>query len=201
MQTVIRETLLAHLGELTTLADSYESGDFAGRTTTWLRAIEESLGKLRHPQASLAAAERARISAAVDEPPAQDETGRRTRRKHVRWIAREALGRVEERLRHEVLAIDERFGEMRDKLAQAVALAHAQSPLPQPSTRSHEAWLRRSWCHCREVTNVAPLLLSLEAALKPTDRLNLLDDVLSNMLVGQAAQGTPPPPQTTHART
>ncbi|MDF1800190.1 MAG: hypothetical protein P1V81_13505 [Planctomycetota bacterium] len=185
MQTLIRETLLGHLQEITTLADGYAGGDFAGGTMAWLKAVEDSLGKLRHPQASLAAAERARVAAAGDEPSDAAEPCRRSRRKHARWVAREALGRVEERLREEVLAIDARFAELRDKLAQAVAMAHAQDPLPLPPTQPREAWLRAAWRHCRGVANVAPLLLSLEAALKPMDRLNLLDDVLNNVLASE----------------
>lgn len=181
MQTLIRETLLGHLHEVTALADGYAGGDFAGGTIAWLKSVEESLGKLRHPQASLAASERARVAAAGDEPSDSAEPGRRTRRKHTRWVAREALGRVEERLREEVLAIDARFAELRDKLAQAVAMAHAQDPMALAATGPREAWLRAAWRHCRGVANVAPLLRSLEAALKPMDRLNLLDDVLANM--------------------
>ncbi len=185
MQTLIRETLIGHLREISTLANGYDGGDFAAGTMDWLQSIEESLGKLRHPQASLAAAERARIRPADDEPQEDSSTSRRSRRKHARWVAREALGKVEERLREEVLSIDERFAELRDKLAQAVAMAHAQSPLPLPPTQPHEAWLRTAWRHCRGVANVAPLLLSLEAALKPMDRLNLLDDVLANLIASE----------------
>jgi len=183
MDTLIRVEYMRHLQGVSTLVDAYSqrTGDFAASTATWLKAVEETLNQLRQPGASLVSAERARLASVADgnqEPGIAEKT---PRRKMERLVARSALSNIEELLRGRVMGIDERFADLRDKLAQAVSIAHASEPLPMPATNPREAWLQRVWKHCGAVPSVAALFRFLEAALRPMDRLNLLDDVVRNL--------------------
>lgn len=186
MQSLIRETCLGLLDEVPRLANRYvrREGDVAAEISSWLQRGEEQLGRLRLPSRTQLASARTRIAAVADGLvlDAHVTLGKApSARKTERLVAREALAEVEELLRHEVLRIDEQFDDLRTKLAQGVALAHNHAPLAFPVTEPRNAWLTAAWKQCRASNGVAPLFLSLEAALQPSDRLNLMDDVVTNL--------------------
>lgn len=185
MQTLIRAECMALLKGVSVLVGRYvkQEGDFVAETDVWLAKVEGALAQLRHASASMVGAERARLASVADGfvDPDSGASAKTSRRKTGRLVARSSMARIEEVLRHQVFEIDERFGELRDKLAQAVAVAHDAKPLALPVRGAREAWLRDAWQQCRSVDRVAPLFLSLEAALRPMDRLHLIDDVVRNL--------------------
>lgn len=184
MKSLVKSTCQALLEEVPRLADRYvrHEGDFGADVSVWLARGERELGQLRLPTASQLGVARTRIAAVAD-GLAPEEAGAKqpSKRKAERLVARAALAEVEELLRHEVQRIDETFDDLRAKLAQGVAMAHAHAALAFPVTEPRGAWLETAWKQCRASNGVSALFLTLEAALRPMDRQNLMDDVVRNM--------------------
>jgi hypothetical protein len=93
-----------------------------------------------------------------------------------------ALSRCQEEIRREVHGIDLQFETWREKLAQLLAITSAASAIPLPSRESHNAWLAEVWNGVGAVDEGRAMYRYLSAAMKPADRLALLDDLLRNLL-------------------
>ncbi len=192
MLAVTRELVLGHLAELSTLVNKY--GDrqaYVQEVLAWCMRVEQSLGRVRSPLASLVAAERGRILATPDglrDPEVKDESNKR---KVTGAMAAVALGRVEGALRGKVAEIDAHFDSLREKLASFLGAVSVKQPIPLPPPVGHEreAWIRRVWSSLGSHAETRALYSYLNAAMAPQDRIYLLDDVLTHLIEGDA----PPP--------
>lgn len=187
MLAFTREQLVEHLQAASGLVDRYARNDweYPSRVTEWMSDVENTLGKVRSPLVALVAAERARITAVHDGFREPDLEGINVR-KSQKATASLALGRVEAALRDEVRRIDARFDEMRERIAQLLALASTSTPIPLPPTEPRQAWLDRVWSGLAPNGETRSLYSYLGAALTPSDRSYLLDEMLRNLLDAQA---------------
>jgi hypothetical protein len=185
MLVYTREKILGHLQETPALIDRYQRRDpaFPAAVLAWLAAIEETLGQLRLPLASLVAAERGRILAVGDgyrDPALLDE--RLTPRMATRAVASLALSRVQQALSARLAEIDAQFAAWREKMSQFLAIATTKVPIPLPPTEPRDAWLASVWKGLNVNGEVQGMYRYLGAAMQPADRLFLLDEVLGNLL-------------------
>ena len=187
MLALTREQLVEHLQEASALVDRYARNDweFPTRVTAWMTEVETTLGRLRSPLVSLVAAERGKITA-VDDGFRDPEIEGVNQRKALKATATLALGRVEAALRDEIHRIDARFDEMRERLAQLLALASTSAPIPLPPTEPRQAWLDLVWSGLAVNGETRSLYSYLGAALAPSDRTYLLDEMIRNLLGAQA---------------
>jgi hypothetical protein len=187
MLIFIREKLVEHLQQSTNLVQLYQNRDglFAEAVLNWLAATEETLSQLRHPLISLVAAERARILAARDgfrEPSLG--SARITARKAMSAIAALAIDRVQADLRGAINTVDLRLDAMREKMAQLLAVATTKTPIPMPPTDPRELWLSKVWSGLNVNGDTQGMYRYLCAALTSSDRLQILDEVLTNLIEG-----------------
>ncbi len=185
MLIVTREKLVAHLLELSAIVDRYQRSDpeFVEQVAAWLIAVEKTLQQLRSPLSSQIAGQRARLLAVQDgfrEPSLAEN--RVSRRKAVRAAAGLVVGRAEEALRARLAAIDARFDEAREKMAQYLAVTTSVRPIPLPPTEPRTAWLRSVWASLEDVPNTQGMRGYLNAALRPSDRLHVLGEVVDNLI-------------------
>ncbi len=186
MQSVIRETMVTALLEVSALTDRYATSDpkYVEAVSRWLEATETSLGKLRHPAAGFVAARRGLLEAAPDGyRPEAIEPGHS--RKTRRAAAAVAVADVEERLSDEVMRLDANFAEWHERMSQLVAVAAQHTDFPAPRA-PHEAWLMEVW-RTLDVGNGAQGMFEyLSARLSRTDRLYVLDQIMTNVLEAAA---------------
>lgn len=186
MQSVIRETIVSALLEVSSLTERYATSDpkYVDAVCRWLEATETSLGKLRHPAAGFVAARRGLVEAASDgHRPDAVEPGQS--RKMRRAVAAVAVADVEERLGDEVMRLDASFAEWYERMSQLVAVAAQHTDFPAPR-EPQEAWLMEVW-RTLDVGNGAQGMFEyLSARLSRTDRLYVLDQIMRNVLEAAA---------------
>jgi hypothetical protein len=190
MLAITREKVLEHLREVPRLADLYRDRDpaFRERVLDWLSQVEQSLGRLRNPLASRAAAERTTILAVADglrEPGIDGSVGLR---KATRATVSLALRRVERALRELVETTDRKLDEGREKMTQLLAVATTAKPIPLPPTEPRQAWLEKVWRSLETSNGTQGMYAYLNAALRPSDRLYLLDEIVTNLVRSAAAE-------------
>ena len=186
MQSVIRETMVSALLEVSALTGRYAASDpkYVEAVSRWLESTETSLGKLRHPAAGFVASRRGLLEAAPDGyHPDTVESGHS--RKARRAAAAVAIADVEERLGDEVMRLDATFAEWHERMSQLVAVAAQHTDFPAPR-EPREAWLMEVW-RTLDVGNGAQGMFEyLSARLSRTDRLYVLDQIMRNVLEAAA---------------
>lgn len=183
MLGILRESLLARLDQVSGLVSLYRNGDpeFAARVIEWFEEAETELRRLRSPLASLCSAERARLIATADGYRDSQLTDAEKRpRRAIRATAALSLSRVADVFRDKVLEIDTRLDQLREKLAQMVALASAAHVLSLRPTEPRSIWLRLIWENMGTVAEGQALFTYLSAQLSPTDREYLLNEIADN---------------------
>ena len=186
MQSVIRETIVSALLDVSALTDRYATSDpkYVEAVCRWLETTETALGKLRHPAAGFVAARRGLLEAAPDgHRPEAVEPG--NSRKTRRAAAAVAIADVEGRLSEEVMRLDASFAEWHERMSQLVAVAAQHTEFPAPR-EPREAWLMEVW-RALDVGNGAQGMFEyLSARLSRTDRLYVLDQIMRNVLEAAA---------------
>ena len=185
MLAYTREKILGHLQETSRLINLYQQRDasFTPEVVAWMVRVEESLCQLRLPLTSLVAAERARILSVADgyrDPSLATE--RLTYRGASRAVASLSLTRVQEELRRKVAGIDSLFDAWHEKMAQLLAIASVKAPIPLPPTDPRDAWLATVWKGLNVNGEVQGMYRYLGSAMAPSDRIFLLDEVLTNLI-------------------
>ena len=121
MKAVLRERLLERLLLLPGLIDLYvqQQGSFVEQCLQWLKQSETALEPMRSPLVSRLATLRVQLMAMEDGLLCEQvESSARSSRKSRRALAAYVLQSAELALRDELMVIDQRFDELRDKLAQ-----------------------------------------------------------------------------------
>jgi hypothetical protein len=181
-----RERLLDRLLALKAVTDLYEARDpdFPAASVAWLEETSQALGKLRHPLASLAVAEKGRLLAAADGLREPDVRGEKTtHRQAQRAGAAVALARTEARLRDALERVNATLAGYEEQIANLVAYAASKQPLPQQGDRLREVWLREIW---RALAvdgdgRTAQTQLFLASRLTWLDRLYVLGNVVDKL--------------------
>lgn len=187
MLSVTRERVLERLLALKAVTDLYAVRDpaFASSAVDWLEGTARSLGALRHPLASLAAAEKGRVLAAADGlRDAEIRSEKTTARQAERAGAAAALARVEAHLREALDRAQATLAGYEEQMANLVAYSASKQPIPERGDRPRELWLRDVWKGL--VVNgdgrANQTQLFLAARLPWVDRLYVLGDVLDKLL-------------------
>jgi hypothetical protein len=186
MQSVIRETMVTALIEVSALTARYARTDplYVQEVSRWLETTETSLGKLRHPAAGFVAARRGLLEATADgHRPDGVEAGQARRVR--RAAAAMTVAEVEARLGDEVTRLDATLAEWQERMSQLVAVAAPHTEFPAPR-EPREAWLMEVW-RALDVGNGAQGMFEyLSARLGRTDRLYVLDQIMANVLEAAA---------------
>ncbi|MDF7800248.1 hypothetical protein P4C99_12290 [Pontiellaceae bacterium B1224] len=188
MQAYTREKLLSHLQGLTELSNLYKerSVDYPIRVIQWMQDLEETLGKLRSPLSGFVAAERGKVIASVDgycDPYIQPAGSGRSSRRNRQATAALGVANVQERLQQTIEHIDHRFEEVREKIAQLLAVVSAQSPIPMPQEgESRSGWHERVWQQLPTNGNTQGMVEYLRTSLKHSDLLYVLGETLDNLV-------------------
>lgn len=187
MQAVIREKALTVLAEVPALVDAYQSLDsrFIPSAQQWLSEAEKQLGPHRLASVSRLASLRGLIAASGDGycDEAVERASTRSTRKQQRATVMRIVQEAEELLRTEVVRIDSRFDELRDKLSQLLAVASSKQPLDIQSPLT-EPVLDRLWQQALSLQDNPTLGFYLQAQLSDVDRRYLLQDLASRLLRG-----------------
>lgn len=193
------EELSRHLGGLQQLVNRYQSGEptFPDDAIAWLLSLEQLMARLRLPDGSEMSALRGRILKAADQQAGDPPRPRSVVRQARMVAAAEALERAEAVARQRRLEAEERLFRFEDKLCEAVTAAALAKHVP-PQHPSWMDWLRDVWRGLVQCETTRPFAVYLSASLLASDRLYLLDRVMSRLAdksVGFAADpGGPPPP-------
>lgn len=181
MWAIRRETALRHLLELPPLISRYTAGRSAvPEVLAWMRALEESLARLRSPLAALVAAERGSVVAVRDGLRAPDQiSSKGSRAQRAQCIA--AVARIEAALRAEVERVDAQLAPLREKMVQMLAVAASQQPLAVPAPGERAPWLLQLWAELGARPEVAALHAYLAASLAASDRIYLLGGLVDNL--------------------
>ena len=185
MQCVNREKLLSYILEIGDFVDLYEKRDprFVAEVILWMGAAEKTLKGLRLPLAGVISAERAKILAVVDgyrDPLVNGE--RMTTRKITLATASIGLSTVQDEMRSTFREIDGKLDLWREKMAQFLAVATQRAPITLPPTEPREAWLAKTWADLNIDGETQGMYRYLNAAMQPTDRLYILNEVIENLL-------------------
>jgi hypothetical protein len=191
MLILTRERLNQQLQQVGRLVDLYQAHDsnFIEQVVRWLSKIEEHLQQMRNPLSSYVAAERARILAAHDgfrDPHVSDP--KVTRRKAIMATTSLVLNSVVDRLVETIRQIDEKFDAWREKMTQLLALGSMKKPIPMPPTEPRQLWLNKVWSQLGEIDEARGMYVYLNATMTQSDRLQLLDELIVNMIGSQPAQ-------------
>jgi anti-sigma factor RsiW len=185
MLAITREHLLTHLLRLSAVVDRYTNSDpaFAEHVARWLSVLEDDLGRLRSPIASLASSQRAGIVAAGDGRAPAGPGGRSISKRKARAVAAAtAMAEVERALREQVQRIDKELETHRDKLAQLIAVFSQHSTLELPAGGVTSAWLDDVWRGLANVEDTRGMYDYLAARLTAADRRYLLAELFENIL-------------------
>lgn len=186
MLAYTRERLSTQLLGITPLVDLYQQRDprFPGQVISWLAAMEKSLAPLRLPLVSMVASERARLIAAQEgfRDPAILNDRPVSARKKVSATAFLSLSHVQTAIAKIIADIDSRFDLWREKMAQLLAVATMKAPIPLPPTEPRDVWVAKVWSGLNIDGEVQGMYRYLAAAMQPSDRLHLLDEVLTNLI-------------------
>ncbi len=184
MLALTRETLVSHLHDVPGIVDlhSQHNPEFVARVVRWLEGVERSLLQLRNPLASLAAVQRTSVLAVSDGSRDPQISARVTARKATRAMASLAIGRMDTALRQTVQEIDRKLDKAREELGQLLAVATAEKPIPLPPTEPRSLWLEQVWRQMNVSGSTHGMHTYLSASLALSDRLFVLDEILSNLL-------------------
>lgn len=187
MLAIERERLLDRLLALKAVSDLYEARDptFPGASVAWLEETAVALGKLRHPLAGFAAAEKGRLLAVADglrDPDLHRE--KTTPRQAQRAGAAVALSRAEARIREALERVDATLAGYEEQLANLVAYAASKQLLPAQGDGTREAWLRGIWGALAVDGDgrTHQTRVFLASRLTWVDRLYLLGNVMDKLL-------------------
>ena len=197
MLAALREQLVGSLQEVPEVMNFYIKNPpiFVDRTIQWITKTEQTLQKFRIPTSSLLATERGKILATLDGYRDPEVTDSKSTRKAMRATACLALSRIEPAIRADIHQIDEKFDHMRNKMAQLLAVSSSTSPIPLPPTEPKTLWLQKVWKNLAIQPETKGMYEYLNTALKYSDRLYLLEEVIDNLLSnGLPAQHTVPSP-------
>lgn len=199
-----REKLMAHLSEVPALGRAYAARDpsYVDAAVAWMASVEETLLRVRHPLSSLVSTQKARIQSVEDgyRPPEmpQDKGSVRQARRLVTALA---VAQVEEVLRQVVASADARFNDLRDRLAQLLAVASAIQPIPLSEGLAREDWARRVWADLPITGETRGMHGYLSGAFQPTDLHQVLAEVLENLAVNaRRSQPAPLPSEAARRR-
>jgi hypothetical protein len=185
VKTILREQLLEHLVQLSSVIDRYASGDpyFVEKAIDWISDVEATLSRFRQRDTSLLAAQRGMIQASYDGyyDPALD-AAQTSKRKAVRATTAACLARVESAVRTHVQVIDDSLEPLRLKMAQLISVASAVEPIPLPPTEPRTEWVKQVWSGLNVNGEMKPMHSYIAASLSPVDRLFILDELLRNLL-------------------
>jgi len=184
MRSVLKEKLLAHLDQVSSLSNEYASSDpnYVEHIVTWLKDLEQILQQFRSPIASRISTERTKVLAIKDgriDSTLVDPSV--PRRKAQRIVASSCLGRVVETVSERVEEIDRDFDQMREKIAQLLAIASTRAPIPMPPPTNREAWLIKVWKSLAG-GETQSMYSYINTTLPMVDRLYILDRLLDNLL-------------------
>ncbi|MGD8539601.1 MAG: hypothetical protein PVI66_12875 [Candidatus Aminicenantes bacterium] len=184
MRAVLREKITELLQELPHIVNTYASyGPYSASAIQWLESVEKTLLNFRSPLASQVAVERSRILAVKDGMVGKDVVSEKvSKNKAIRAVTTYTLIRVEESLRDQVEKIDQQLKELKEKMASYLAAVTAEVAIPLPPTEPRLEWLRKIWKLLGEHKNTQALYNYLNCSLTMNDRLDLFDDLLSNLL-------------------
>ncbi|MEX0270649.1 hypothetical protein AB3R30_16015 [Leptolyngbyaceae cyanobacterium UHCC 1019] len=184
MRSVLREQLLECLSTASLLTDEYAdlNPNYVEDIILWLKDLEERLQKFRNSNASVITQERAKLLAFRDgglEPGLIDQSI--PRRKAHRIFASMCLSRVVASVHFQVEQIDQDFAQMREKIAQLLALASTRASISMPPSGNRELWLIQTWKSLAG-GDTHSMYSYINATLSLVDRLYILDDLLDNLL-------------------
>jgi hypothetical protein len=184
MLVYTRELLLQCLQTVGGLVDQHARGEPRAETAfaAWLAECGERLARVRHPRASELAALRGRLLAL------RDLAGPNVRRR-ARAARMELLAEAERSLREELQRLDVELAGAREKLAQLLAVASRAAPLQLQNGRTRERWLAETWGALAASPEANGLARYLAHALAPSDRTQLLGELLE-----RALEAVPVPP-------
>ncbi|MEE9385272.1 MAG: hypothetical protein V3V08_17845 [Nannocystaceae bacterium] len=182
-----RERLLQQLDGLAPVVNRYLAADFAfpAVAIAWLDAAEKEMARLRLPQGARLSALRATIVAAGDalEGDGHKEKPRASAvRKAKNAAAAVALEGAEEILRSQVLESDRYLEGFERKLEETITRAVVAEILPPAQPQDYAAWLRKVWFAIAEHEATRPMCTYIATALGASDRLYVLDSVLSRLM-------------------
>lgn len=186
MLALTREMIYGHLEKVSSLIDLYQNRDyvFIEKTIIWLTEVEKTLARLRHSLASYVAIERGKIIAVADgyQDPSIILSDRRSKRKTTFATALVILCNVESTLMDVINKIDEQFQTWQEKMVQFLAVASTEVAIPLPPTEPRQKWLNEIWSSLGKTEKAKNMFNYLNSAMKPTDRLFLLNFLMENMV-------------------
>ncbi len=199
MKAVIREQILAQLLNIPALMDLHlqQSVDFIPKTLRWFIDTEKLLSPHRLPVVSRISGFRGQLQATEEgyvHPQVQQDKFSLRKKRNATAVA--LLQASEEELRKEIESIDELFTELRDKLAQLIAIVSAKSPLPH-SLHITESYLGQIWTLLSENAETLSMSKYIEVKTNRTDRNYLLQDLMANVVAANSRACSPPPESTT----
>ena len=185
MRSVLREKLLDCLNKASSLTDEYAdlNPNYIEHIIIWMKDLEETLQKFRSPMAATITQERAKLLAfreGASDPSLIDKG--LPRRKAQRILATMCLSRVIAPVSIQIEQIDQDFAQIREKIAQLLALASSETAIPTPPTHhNREAWLIKIWKSLAG-GETHSMYSYINATLPLVDRLYILDNLLDNLL-------------------
>lgn len=185
MLALTRHKLLEHLQTLSNIVDFYRRHDplFESAAIDWLEKVEQTFLQLRHPLAGSVAVERAKILAVSDGYRDYEASLSGTsRRKAGNVTLVIVLGRVETMLLQDVMRIDTQFSSWREKMAQFIAVATNEQPIPLPPSEPRQVWLQQLWHGFHTTPETHSMYVYLNTVMSSSDRLYLLDELIENLL-------------------
>jgi len=185
MLALTRERIVAHLQQVAQLIDVYQRRDptFVDKTVTWLSELEEMLLQLKNPLASFVAVERGKVLALSDGYRNGDSIASGTSKRRAGYATTVVvLGEVESALLDMLKDIDIKFGSWREKMAQFLAVATAGAPISLPDSGPTQSWLQSVWEELPVSAETGNMYNYLNTVMTLTDRLYILEELISNLL-------------------
>lgn len=183
MLTIVSVKLKERLAILSALTDLEARSDptFPERVLVWLDETEKALQQLRRPEAATLAALRGKLLASRDGFRDSEVRGDLTPRKALRAAATIYMAQAEARLRDALQQIEAHLQPLRAQLLQLVSAGYLLGVIASRGSATHEQWLSRTWSQLGNSDKLRGVHVYLSAALPSTDRLYLLDELLTNL--------------------
>lgn len=179
-----RELLLTRLDEFEQLVNTFKQRplEFIPACSVWLTNLEQDLGRLRHPQKSMASVARGRV-AVLQQGHVESERNslKQSRRKQAAAQAMQIAAESELVIREAILEVDHRTAVWREKMVQFVAVATARAPLPLPATEPRDKWLHDAWRSLQISAETINMFNYLNTALSAAERRHLFDEIVRNV--------------------
>lgn len=183
VQSVLREMVTEQLLAATKLDQKNQARDYQSEVLDWLDNTGEALKRLRHPLAGMVAAKSALVTAASQGYRPDGVAEQTSRRNAVRVTCALIVDEITAELASIVSDTDKFFTEMADRMAQLLAVATPEAPIPLPPTEPRSAWLDKVWLTLGQNSATGSMHAYLGARLSRTDRHYLLDDLIGNMAI------------------